>query len=130
MLGGLLFSVMDTTIVSTALVTIAEDLDDFQDMYWVVLAYLLSYLGGHAVFLSNLSFIAISVANKSQSGCAIGFAKLADHFGRLPVFLFSWLIFSSFSLGCGFATNMSQLSVCICDDIHMMSSRSLRIAFS
>lgn len=36
---------MDTTIVSTALVTIAEDLDDFQDMYWVVLAYLLSYLG-------------------------------------------------------------------------------------
>lgn len=45
MLGGLLFSVMDTTIVSTALVTIATDLHDFQNMYWVVLAYLLSYLG-------------------------------------------------------------------------------------
>lgn len=45
MLGGLLFSVMDTTIVSTALVTIAADLEDFQNMYWVVLAYLLSYLG-------------------------------------------------------------------------------------
>lgn len=45
MLGGLLFSVMDTTIVSTALVTIASELDDFQNMYWVVLAYLLSYLG-------------------------------------------------------------------------------------
>ncbi|KAJ4421084.1 hypothetical protein N0V82_003988 [Gnomoniopsis sp. IMI 355080] len=88
MLGGLLFSVMDTTIVSTALVTIAGDLDDFQNMYWVVLAYLLSYLG-----------------------FAIGFAKLADHFGRLPVFLFSWLIFSSFSLGCGFATTMPQLIV-------------------
>ncbi|ROV94237.1 hypothetical protein VSDG_05649 [Cytospora chrysosperma] len=86
MLGGLLFSVMDTTIVSTALVTIATDLQNFQDMYWVVLAYMLSYLG-----------------------CAIGFAKLADHFGRLPVFLFSWLIFSTFSLGCGFATTMTQL---------------------
>lgn len=45
MLGGLLFSVMDTTIVSTALVTIAGDLHDFQNMYWVVLAYMLSYLG-------------------------------------------------------------------------------------
>lgn len=45
MLGGLLFSVMDTTIVSTALITIATDLHNFQDMYWVVLAYMLSYLG-------------------------------------------------------------------------------------
>lgn len=45
MLGGLLFSVMDTTIVSTALVSIASDLQDFQNMYWVVLAYMLSYLG-------------------------------------------------------------------------------------
>lgn len=45
MLGGLLFSVIDTTIVSTALITIATDLQNFQDMYWVVLAYLLSYLG-------------------------------------------------------------------------------------
>lgn len=45
MLGGLLFSVMDTTIVSTALVSIASDLKDFPNMYWVVLSYLLSYLG-------------------------------------------------------------------------------------
>lgn len=45
MLGGLLFSVIDTTIVSTALITIAADLQNFKDMYWVVLAYLLSYLG-------------------------------------------------------------------------------------
>ncbi|KAI3394784.1 hypothetical protein diail_2253 [Diaporthe ilicicola] len=88
MLGGLLFSVIDTTIVSTALITIATDLQNFQDMYWVVLAYMLSYLG-----------------------CAIGFAKLADHFGRLPIFLFSWLIFSSCSLGCGLATKMSHLII-------------------
>lgn len=49
MLGGLLFSVIDTTIVSTALITIATDLHNFQDIYWVVLAYLLSYLGKHAL---------------------------------------------------------------------------------
>jgi len=49
MLGGLLFSVIDTTIVSTALITIATDLQNFKDMYWVVLAYLLSYLGNRTV---------------------------------------------------------------------------------
>lgn len=49
MLGGLLFSVIDTTIVSTALITIATDLQNFQDMYWVVLAYLLAYLGSQPV---------------------------------------------------------------------------------
>lgn len=52
MLGGLLFSVIDTTIVSTALITIATDLQNFQDMYWVVLAYLLSYLGNR--FMAKL----------------------------------------------------------------------------
>lgn len=49
MLGGLLFSVIDTTIVSTALITVATDLQNFQDMYWVVLAYMLSYLGNRAL---------------------------------------------------------------------------------
>lgn len=110
MLGGLLFSVMDTTIVSTALVTIATDFADFQDMYWVVLAYMLSYLGN-----SPLNFP--KMTNKqtlmvmSFLGCAIGFAKLSDHFGRLQIFLFSWLIFSGFSLGCGISSTMTQLSV-------------------
>ncbi|ROW13882.1 hypothetical protein VPNG_03630 [Cytospora leucostoma] len=55
MLGGLLFSVIDTTIVSTALITIATDLHNFQDMYWVVLAYMLSYLGcGFATTMPQL----------------------------------------------------------------------------
>lgn len=49
MLGGLLFSVIDTTIVSTALITVATDLQNFQDMYWVVLAYMLSYLGNRTL---------------------------------------------------------------------------------
>lgn len=107
MLGGLLFSVMDTTIVSTALVSIASDLKDFPNMYWVVLAYLLSYLG--KTLLSIEEKTSRRWTDDSIAGCAIGFAKLADHFGRLPIFLLSWMIFSSFSLGCGFATTMPQL---------------------
>lgn len=40
---------IDTTIVSTALITVATDLQNFQDMYWVVLAYMLSYLGNRTL---------------------------------------------------------------------------------
>lgn len=42
---GLLFSSLDTSIVSTSLVTISHDLDDFVNAPWIVLAYLLTYMG-------------------------------------------------------------------------------------
>ena len=40
-----MFSVLDTSIVSTALVSMAEDLNDFANAPWVVLSYLLTYMG-------------------------------------------------------------------------------------
>ena len=45
LLFGLLLSGMDSTIVSTALVSIGTYFDDFVNVQWIVLAYLLSYLG-------------------------------------------------------------------------------------
>jgi len=45
LLAGLLFSSLDTSIVSTSLVTISHDLDDFTNAPWIVLAYLLTYMG-------------------------------------------------------------------------------------
>jgi MFS family permease len=42
---GLLFSSLDTSIVSTSLVTISHDLNDFTNAPWIVLAYLLTYMG-------------------------------------------------------------------------------------
>lgn len=50
---------MDTTIVSTALVTIAGDLHDFKNMYWVVLAYLLSYLGNCSLLSSEQGSVGV-----------------------------------------------------------------------
>ncbi|KAF5529043.1 multidrug transporter, partial [Fusarium phyllophilum] len=44
LLAGLLFSSLDTSIVSTSLVTISHDLDDFTNAPWIVLAYLLTYM--------------------------------------------------------------------------------------
>lgn len=36
---------MDSSIVATALITIGNYFDDFLQIQWVVLAYLLTYLG-------------------------------------------------------------------------------------
>lgn len=44
-LSGLFLGFLDTTIVSVALPTIANDFDDFAHSTWVVTAYLLSYMG-------------------------------------------------------------------------------------
>jgi hypothetical protein len=45
LLVGMLFSTIDTSIVSTSLITISHQLDDFSKSSWVVLSYLLTYMG-------------------------------------------------------------------------------------
>ncbi|KAI1163554.1 major facilitator superfamily domain-containing protein [Nemania serpens] len=89
LLLGLLFSSLDASIVSTSLVTISIDLRDFLNAPWVVLAYLLAYLG-----------------------LAIGFAKFSDIYGRRDSICVAWVLFSGFSVGCALARTMPQLIVC------------------
>ncbi|KAI8956752.1 MFS general substrate transporter [Daldinia sp. FL1419] len=86
---GLLFSALDASIISTSLITISIDLQNFLDVPWVVLSYLLAYLG-----------------------CAIGFAKLSDIFGRLAMLCCSWILFIGFSIGCARSATMTQLIAC------------------
>ncbi|KAI0476082.1 major facilitator superfamily domain-containing protein [Xylariaceae sp. FL0804] len=88
LLLGLLFSSLDASIVSTSLVTISIELQDFLNAPWVVLSYLLAYLG-----------------------LAIGFAKLSDIYGRRDMICAAWVLFAGFSVGCGFATTMPQLII-------------------
>lgn len=42
---GLLLSTLETTIVSTALITIASDLGGYDKSNWIIVAYLLTYTG-------------------------------------------------------------------------------------
>lgn len=42
---GLLLSTLETTIISTALVTIASDLGNFSLSNWIVVSYLVTYTG-------------------------------------------------------------------------------------
>ncbi|KAL8295667.1 hypothetical protein RB597_009236 [Gaeumannomyces tritici] len=88
LLTSLLFSLIDTTIVSTSLLETAQDLGSFSEATWIMLSYLLTYMGFSVIF-----------------------AKLSDIFGRLAMLEVSWLLFTVFSLGCGLAQTMNQLIV-------------------
>ncbi|KAL5906549.1 hypothetical protein ACKVV1_010950 [Pyricularia oryzae] len=88
LLTCLLFSLLDTTIVSTSLLETSKDLGNVEDISWIMLAYLLTYMGFSIIF-----------------------AKLSDIFGRLAMLEISWLIFALFSLGCGISQTMTQLIV-------------------
>ncbi|KAI3322570.1 drug resistance transporter [Xylariaceae sp. AK1471] len=78
----------EITIVSTALVSISNDLNDFGRTSWVVTAYLITYTAGLVIV-----------------------AKLSDIFGRKQTYLSVLLIFTAFSGGCGAAQTMVQLIV-------------------
>ncbi|KAK1758614.1 putative multidrug resistance protein [Echria macrotheca] len=81
-----MFSCLDTSIVSTALVSMSNDFGNYQDAPWVILGYLLTYM----------SF-------------AVGFSKMSDVYGRKNLLAIAWLTFSGFSVWCALAGSMWQL---------------------
>lgn len=83
---GLLLSVMESSIVATSLIDIARSFDDFIRIQWVVLAYLLTYMG-----------------------FALLFSRVSDVIGRKWTTFAAFSIFSAFSLGCGLAQTLDQL---------------------
>ncbi|PKS13033.1 hypothetical protein jhhlp_000374 [Lomentospora prolificans] len=85
---SLLLSTVETTIVSTSLVSITNALEGFGRRDWVVTSYLLTYAG----------FLTI-------------FAKFCAVFGRKFMLLFALLAFLVFSVLCGISTNIIELIV-------------------
>lgn len=79
-------SAVEATIVTTAMPVISSDLGGFSRYSWVFSAYLL------------MSTVTVLI-----------YGKLADIFGRKPVFLVGMSIFLIGSILCGFALSMEQL---------------------
>lgn len=100
---GLLFSSLDTSIVSTSLVTISHDLDDFVNAPWIVLAYLLTYMG------LSVPELGYHEGLTSGTGFAVCISKLSDIYGRRNMLVMSWVLFIGFSLGCASAKDMVAL---------------------
>ncbi|KAL8732425.1 MAG: hypothetical protein Q9181_003971 [Wetmoreana brouardii] len=85
---SLLLSTLETTIVSTSLVSITNALHGFNKRDWVVTAYLLTYTG----------FLII-------------YAKFSDIFGRKAMMLLGVSVFTIFSIICGTAQSMLSLII-------------------
>jgi MFS family permease len=83
---GLFMSLLDSSIVATSLYTIGVDFEAQDTVNWVALAYTLAYLS-----------------------CAITFTRVSDVIGRRNAFVVGYVLFIAFSLGCGFAQDISQL---------------------
>lgn len=86
---GLCLAMIDASIVATSLYTIGEEFDDLERINWVALAYTLTFLGS-----------------------AVFFSRIADVVGRRNAFVAAFILFFSFSLGCGFSHNMNALIAC------------------
>src|ERR1700722_15245513 len=85
MLGGFL-SAVNQTIVATALPTIGRDLGDFENLSWVIIAYLLS-----------------------STVVAPLYGKLSDIYGRRGMMLVALGIFMAGSAACAAAPSMLML---------------------
>lgn len=86
---GLCLAMIDASIVATSLYTIGLEFNDVERINWVALAYTLTFLGS-----------------------AVFFSRMADVVGRRNAFVAAFIIFFSFSLGCGFSQNMNSLIAC------------------
>ncbi|KAM0244508.1 hypothetical protein ACHAP5_006189 [Fusarium lateritium] len=85
---SLFLSTLETTIVSTSLVSITNALNGFILRDWIVTSYLLTYTG----------FLVI-------------YAKLSDVFGKKTMLLLAILIFTAFSDLCGAVNNIVDLII-------------------
>ncbi|OTB13104.1 hypothetical protein K445DRAFT_169866 [Daldinia sp. EC12] len=85
---SLFLSTLETTIVSTSLISITNALGDFEQRDWVVTSYLITYTG----------FLVI-------------YAKFSDILGRKLLILVAITFFTVFSIVCGSISNMTQLIV-------------------
>lgn len=85
---GMLMACLDSTIVSTSLKTIAEDLGGMELYAWVFTAYMLC------------ETVMIPIAG-----------KLSDHYGRKPLLIFGTVIFMVGSVLAGLSGSMMELIV-------------------
>lgn len=83
---GMFLSAIEATIVATAMPSIVADLEHFSLYSWVFSAYLLS-----------------------SSATVLLFGKLADMYGRKPIYLFGISVFLLGSLFAGFSASMWSL---------------------
>ena len=88
LMSGMFLAALDQSVVSTAMRTIADDLDGLALQAWATTAYLITSTVSTPIY-----------------------GKLGDIFGRRPLFLIAILIFIAGSLATGLAGSMIELAM-------------------
>jgi MFS family permease len=104
---ALFLSTLETTIVSTSLVSITNALDGFSLSSWIVTAYLLTYTG--KCIPDPLLLVHSLSIPKYSTGFLTIYAKFSDVFGRKTMFLLALVIFTVFSALCGASNKIVEL---------------------
>src|SRR5690625_7209504 len=86
---GMFLSAIEATIVATAMPSIVADLREFSLYSWVFSSYLLT-----------------------SSATVLLFGKLADIYGRRPIYVIGICVFLTGSTLAGFSTSMPMLIFC------------------
>ncbi|KAK8119284.1 major facilitator superfamily transporter [Apiospora kogelbergensis] len=109
---ALLLSFLETTIVSTSLVSITNALGGFEQRDWVVTSYLITYTGKLSSSSSHKACVlVVNPFPLFLPGFLIIYAKFSDILGRKLLILVAVAIFAIFSIVCGSISDMTQLYV-------------------
>lgn len=100
-LTGLLLATMDGPIVSTALVTIGNDFNDFINTIWIVLGYLLAYMSTFTINTKQLSTNIVAFS--------LFWPRVSGLIGRKWAFIIASIALFAFSLDCGLARTLNEL---------------------
>ncbi|KAG5966697.1 hypothetical protein E4U57_002011 [Claviceps arundinis] len=111
LLIGLLFSSLDTAIVATSLITISHEMNDFVHAPWIILAYLLTYMGASGLYsLTQIGLVEIGPTHRrSLMGALVG-VTLAIAFVLGPIIggviseLSDWRWLFNMNVPCGLVT--------------------------
>ncbi|KAI3010430.1 hypothetical protein CBS147346_1643 [Aspergillus niger] len=98
---------LESTIVSTSLVAITDDLQGFGRSSWIITSYLLTYAGKEGALPK---WFAILI--EYYQGFLMIWSKAGDIWGVKPMLLASLAIFTAFSGGCSGSRNLSDLIIC------------------
>jgi MFS family permease len=96
---------LEVSIVSTALVTITNDLQGFSKTGWVVVAYLVTYTGRSL----SLTATRLGLTVLPGTGFIIIWAKLSDILTRKWSLIASLVVFIVGSAICGASQSMTML---------------------
>lgn len=106
---ALFLSTLESTIVSTSLVSITTALNGFLMRDWIVTAYLLTYTGKAIPCTPGTGSVCADLTSSNGTGFLTIYAKISDIFGRKTMFVLALAIFTVFSILCGISNNIVEL---------------------